>query len=115
STPFNVDYALAWRRSCFEGYFDWAKMPAENDEWNCVGLWFSGDPNGGADNYLSDAKGHFQEKPWLNWPDESSKLPADAGDASRAPEGDSGNPAPETGTVSLQPVTDPAGTSQDTH
>jgi hypothetical protein len=115
STPFNVDYALAWRRSCFEGYFDWAKMPPGNDEWNCVGLWYSGDPNGGADNYLSDAKGHYQEKPWLNWPDESSKLPTDAGDASQAPEGNSGIPTPGPSTVSLEPVTDPAGTSQDTH
>ncbi|HEU4792085.1 MAG TPA: hypothetical protein VFS96_00345, partial [Nitrolancea sp.] len=30
STAFNVDYALAWRRSCFEGHFDWANMPAGN-------------------------------------------------------------------------------------
>ncbi len=111
STPFNVDYALAWRRSCFEGYFDWAKMPAENDEWNCVGLWFSGDPNGGADNYLADAKGHFQEKPWLGWPDESSKLPADAGDANREPDTNSDIPSPGTSTENLEPVTDPAGST----
>jgi len=44
STAFNVDYALAWLRACYEGAFNhW--LPASygpGDEWGCVGAWYSG-------------------------------------------------------------------------
>ena len=37
STACNVDYALAWRRTRFEGYFNWVPKSATGDEWG-VGL-----------------------------------------------------------------------------
>jgi hypothetical protein len=52
STAFNVDYALAVRRACFEGRLTWLNSPnvqiengrpyAGGDEWGCIGFWFSG-------------------------------------------------------------------------
>ena len=48
STAFNLDSALAARRSCFEGYETWlnqssaAATYAAGDLWGCVGMWFSG-------------------------------------------------------------------------
>lgn len=74
SVPFNVDYALAWRRACYEGYFNWIPAEAKGDEWGCVGLWFSGrwkdgDPNveyGGANWYIGKVKGYLNTKPWLS-------------------------------------------------
>lgn len=74
STPFNVDYALAWRRACYDGYFNWIPAEAKGDEWGCVGLWFSGrwkdgDPNvaySGANWYIGKVKGYLETKPWLS-------------------------------------------------
>jgi hypothetical protein len=74
SVPFNVDYALAWRRACYEGYFNWIPAEAKGDEWGCVGLWFSGrwkdgDPNvaySGANWYIGKVKGYLETKPWLS-------------------------------------------------
>lgn len=74
SVPFNVDYALAWRRACMDGYFDWIPAEAKGDEWGCVGLWFSGrwkdgDPNvaySGANWYISKVKGYLDSKVWLS-------------------------------------------------
>lgn len=73
SVPFNVDYALGWRRACMDGYFDWIPASSKGDEWGCVGLWFSGrwydgDANvdySGANWYISKVKGYLNEKPWL--------------------------------------------------
>lgn len=67
STPFNVDYALAWRRSCFEGYFSsWIPASAKGDEWGCVGLWFSGSwYDAGAKDYISKVQQHLNDKTWL--------------------------------------------------
>jgi hypothetical protein len=46
STGFNVDYALAYRRACYEGYLSWLTRAAPEyragDEWGCVAHWFSG-------------------------------------------------------------------------
>jgi hypothetical protein len=74
SVPFNVDYALAWRRACMEGYFNWIPAEAKGNEWGCVGLWFSGrwfdgDPNvshSGANWYIGKVKGYLETKPWLS-------------------------------------------------
>jgi hypothetical protein len=67
STAFNLDYALAWRRACFEGYFNWVPASAKGDEWGCVGLWFSGSWNSsGAQNYIGLIKKHLADKPWLS-------------------------------------------------
>lgn len=73
SVPFNVDYALAWRRACFEGYFYWIPASAKGDEWGCIGLWFSGkwrdgDPNvaySGANWYIGKVQEYINSKPWL--------------------------------------------------
>ncbi len=66
STAFNVDYALAWRRACFEGYFNWVPKSAKGDEWGCVGLWFSGSWNSsGAQNYVAKVKQHLADRTWV--------------------------------------------------
>lgn len=49
STAYNLDYALALWRTCFEGQEPWlADHPPESgygpgDLWGCVGRWYSGD------------------------------------------------------------------------
>jgi autotransporter family porin len=66
STAFNLDYALAWRRACFEGYFNWVPDSAKGDEWGCVGLWYSGSYNSsGAQHYIALVKQHLNDKSWL--------------------------------------------------
>jgi hypothetical protein len=69
STAFNVDYALAYRRSCFEGYLDWLKRNnsryVAGDEWGCVAHWFSGgwhDAQGEA--YIGRVTKNLNETPW---------------------------------------------------
>lgn len=49
SSAMNVDYALAIKRLCFEGYEEWLtdysfnpEGYAPGDEWGCMGRWFSG-------------------------------------------------------------------------
>lgn len=79
STAFNVDYALAWRRACYEGEFTWLNDPgrpggySKGDEWGCVGTWFSGNwydgdenkPYSGARAYIKQVKGYRSERTWL--------------------------------------------------
>jgi hypothetical protein len=78
STAYGVDYALAWRRACYEGDFTWMNSPyklggyAPGDEWGCVGAWFSGDwydgdesvPYSGAKPYIKDVKQRLAERTW---------------------------------------------------
>jgi hypothetical protein len=48
SSAYNLDYALAARRSCFEGNETWLNTVergrdyAAGDMWGCMGMWFSG-------------------------------------------------------------------------
>jgi len=48
STAYNLDYAMATRRNCFEGNETWLNQfergrdYVAGDMWGCVGLWFSG-------------------------------------------------------------------------
>src|SRR5262249_18015308 len=43
STSWNVDYAMAVRRACFEGKETWlGNGYAAGDLWGCIGRWFSG-------------------------------------------------------------------------
>ncbi|MGZ6960929.1 MAG: hypothetical protein ACXVLM_14610 [Ilumatobacteraceae bacterium] len=48
SSAYNLDYALAARRSCFEGYETWLNTVergrdyAAGDLWGCMGLWLAG-------------------------------------------------------------------------
>ena len=72
STAFNVDYALASRRSCFEGYVLWLNdvQPGAGygagDEWGCVGLWFSGRwKDGGALGYIAEVQRRLSERTWM--------------------------------------------------
>ncbi len=81
STAFNVDYALAWKRACYEGWMSWLrnKNPAykAGDEWGCTGAWksgnwYDGDPvvtlsvkQPGAIWYIAKVKSHVTNKTWL--------------------------------------------------
>lgn len=77
STAYVVDYALAWRRACYEGDFTWMNTYklggyAKGDEWGCVGAWFSGDwydgdenvPYSGAKPYIKQVKQRLAERTW---------------------------------------------------
>jgi hypothetical protein len=78
STAFNVDYALAFRRACYEGEFTWLNSAGKQggyvkgDEWGCVGLWYSGDwydgnelvPHSGARSYIKEVKTVFAKRTW---------------------------------------------------
>jgi hypothetical protein len=66
STAFNVDYALAWQRSCFEGYFDWISARARGKKWGCIGLWFSGVWKTNSEEYVRTVKQHLRRKTWLD-------------------------------------------------
>lgn len=74
SSAFNADYAMAFRRACYEGLF-WYWFPSDSvqkrmrgDLWGCIGMWFSGryrDP--GSEEYRARVQAVVQEKPWLQW------------------------------------------------
>ncbi len=78
STAYVVDYALAWRRACYEGDFTWMNGPykkggyEKGDEWGCVGAWFSGDWYDGDENvsysgakpYIQLVKQRLAERTW---------------------------------------------------
>ena len=71
STAFNVDFALAWRRACYEGYISWLNhvQPgagyAAGDEWGCVGFWYSGRwKDAGALHYIADVQRHLAQRTW---------------------------------------------------
>lgn len=68
STAFNIDYALAWRRSCYEGYFShWIPTHAAGDEWGCVGLWNSGEwGNAMSSQYIGEVQSHLSARTWLH-------------------------------------------------
>jgi autotransporter family porin len=71
STAFNLDAALAARRSCFEGYETWlntvdrGRQYAAGDLWGCVGMWFSGrwytQP---AVDYISTVQSYLSQRIW---------------------------------------------------
>ena len=78
STAYAVDYALAWRRACYEGDFTWMNDPGRKggyttgDEWGCVGAWFSGNwydgdenvPYSGGAAYIKGVKEHLAKRTW---------------------------------------------------
>ncbi|HYO56165.1 hypothetical protein [Archangium sp.] len=78
SSAYGVDYALAWRRACYEGEFTWMNDPpkkggySKGDEWGCVGAWFSGDwydgdenvPYSGAKPYIKEVRQRLAERTW---------------------------------------------------
>lgn len=80
STAFAMDYVLATRRACFEGYQNWlndverGRQYAAGDEWGCVGAWYAGRwYTYAAEQYMyndwqnGNIKMHYDQKPWVSW------------------------------------------------
>jgi hypothetical protein len=69
STAYNADYALAWRRACFEGHFAprWLPASARGRLWGCVGLWFSGAWRRGDAGYVAKVQRALRRRPWVAW------------------------------------------------
>lgn len=65
-TPFNIDYALAWQRACYDGDFTWlGNGYAAGDMWGCVGAWFSGNwHDAGAETYIAQVKSIVSDRTW---------------------------------------------------
>jgi hypothetical protein len=71
SSAYNLDYALAARRSCFEGLDTWlntverGRTYAAGDLWGCMGVWFSGRwyIQSGI-NYTSTVQSYFNQRIW---------------------------------------------------
>lgn len=71
SSAYNLDYAFASWRSCFEGEQTWLNSVERGatygpgDAWGCVGLWFSGRwYAGGASTYISDVQDLVNQRVW---------------------------------------------------
>jgi autotransporter family porin len=71
STAYNIDYAYANWRNCFEGRDGWLnqfnppKPYQAGDVWGCIGVWFSGrwyDP--GAVSYISKVQSYLAQRIW---------------------------------------------------
>ena len=72
STAYNLDYALAERRWCFEGNLTWLNTVdrgrdyAAGDLWGCIGTWFSGRWYTQASNdYVAAVQQYLAQKIWL--------------------------------------------------
>lgn len=72
SSAYNLDYALAARRACFEGQETWLNTVADRgrdysagDLWGCMGLWFAGrwytQP---AVQYIGDVQDYLARRVW---------------------------------------------------
>ena len=66
STAFNVDYALAWQRTCYEGYFDWIPARTRGKKWGCIRMWFSGTWQANSGRYVRTVKRHLRQKTWID-------------------------------------------------
>jgi len=66
STAFNVDYAMAIRRACFDGKLTYlGNSYHEGDLWGCMGEWYSGHwYDAGALDYISKVKRAYDNKTW---------------------------------------------------
>ena len=69
STAFNVDFALAVRRACYEGNLTWlvphSTPYAAGDEWGCIGAYFSGKwYDEGAQGYIAKVKAFYDQRIW---------------------------------------------------
>jgi hypothetical protein len=70
STAYNVDYALAWRRACYDGLFSeggWLPASSRGDLWGCIGAWYSGAWHEGDGRYVAEVKRALGKRPWLRW------------------------------------------------
>jgi hypothetical protein len=71
STAYNLDAALAARRSCFEGNEPWLNTTdrgadyAAGDLWGCVGMWFAGRwHTTDADTYMTAVQDYLIRRIW---------------------------------------------------
>jgi autotransporter family porin len=66
STAYNVDYAYAQWRACFEGEEGWLSGTyGPGDLWGCVGVWFSGRWHDAAANgYISTVQSNLAKRVW---------------------------------------------------
>jgi autotransporter family porin len=66
STAFNVDFALAVRRACFDGKVTWLGNGYHaGDEWGCIGEWFAGAwYTPGARDYIAKVKAILAARTW---------------------------------------------------
>jgi hypothetical protein len=75
STAFNLDYKLAYQRSCFEGDIGYLSQESSNypnsDEnnmlWGCVGQWYSGGWYDNISNYISEVQNDMQNQVWNSY------------------------------------------------
>lgn len=74
STAFNLDYAGALLRGCYEGWESWLSSAggqptgyAAGDIYGCVGRWYAGKwYNDAASSYITSVKKHLAARPWLD-------------------------------------------------
>jgi hypothetical protein len=66
STAYNVDYAYAAWRACFEGDDTWlGGSYGAGDAWGCVGLWYSGNwHSSAADGYIGRVQSYVNQRIW---------------------------------------------------
>ncbi len=71
SSAYNLDYAYAVWRSCFEGKDTWLNSSehvgtyAAGDAWGCLGVWFSGRwHTSAADGYISRVRSYLDQRIW---------------------------------------------------
>lgn len=86
SSAFNLDYALARLRACFEGHVTFfAGDYAPGVMWGCVGAHYSGDwKSAAAFGYVGRVRHAPAERSWLDlWPDQRLEASARRGQAGR--------------------------------
>ncbi len=71
STAYNLDYAYARWRACYEGTLDWLNQferggtYSGGDEWGCVGVWFAGRwRTADANWYIGEVQNVLQDRTW---------------------------------------------------
>ena len=71
SSAYNMDYALAYRRQCFEGLDTWLNTVergsdyAAGDLWGCIGTWFAGRwHTAAADQYMNAVQDYLSQRVW---------------------------------------------------
>jgi len=70
STAYNLDYALAWRRACYDGHFaagGWLPTRSRGDLWGCIGLWYSGRWHHDDRHYRAAVHTALHERPWTHY------------------------------------------------
>jgi hypothetical protein len=66
STAYNVDYTLARRRACYEGW-SYEGSRTRDDLWGCIGMWYSGTYGSGYSDYVARVRHWYGAKPWRRW------------------------------------------------